>query len=52
MIVEMDVGSFLRQDDRRTVALLQKELDLERIKKELIEVDAFILAITNHKATL
>lgn len=34
------------------VALLQKELDLQRINNELKEVEEFIDAITAHKATL
>lgn len=53
--VKLEYKKFLlenRKESYGAVALLQKELDLERIKKELIEVDAFILAITNHKATL
>ncbi len=34
------------------VALLQKELDLQRINQELDEVDVFISAITASKAAL
>ena len=41
-----------RKESYGTVALLEKQLDLERINKEIEEVDAFILAVTNHKATL
>ena len=41
-----------RKESYGTVALLEKQLDLERVNKEIEEVDAFILAITNHKATL
>ncbi|NHN26359.1 hypothetical protein FIA58_011775 [Flavobacterium jejuense] len=41
-----------RKESYGTIALLEKELDLERVNKEIEEVDAFILAITNHKATL
>jgi len=53
--VKLDYKKFLletRKESYGVVALLEKELDLERINKELEEVDAFILAITNHKATL
>lgn len=41
-----------RKESYGSVALLEKELDLERINKELDEVDAFIATITDHKATL
>ena len=41
-----------RKESYGSVALLEKELDLERINKELDEVDAFIAIITDHKATL
>jgi len=41
-----------RKDSYGTIALLEKQVDLERVNKEIEEVDAFILAITNHKATL
>ncbi len=41
-----------RKDSYGSVALLEKELDLERINKELTEVDLFITGITAHKATL
>jgi hypothetical protein len=34
------------------VALLEKELDLECINKQLDEVNAFIDAVTIHKATI
>jgi hypothetical protein len=53
--VRLEYKKFLlenRKDSYGSVALLEKELDLERINKELIEVDAFIGAITAHKATL
>ncbi|WP_395057069.1 hypothetical protein, partial [Flavobacterium sp.] len=53
--VRLEYKKFLlenRKDSYGSVALLEKELDLERINKELIEVDAFIAAITAHKATL
>ena len=41
-----------RKESYGSVALLEKELDLERINKELDEVDAFITTITTHKASL
>lgn len=41
-----------RKESYGAVALLEKQLDLERVNKEIEEVDAFILAIENHKATL
>ena len=41
-----------RKESYGSVALLEKELDLERINKELDEVDTFITSITDHKATL
>ncbi|CAM3925581.1 MULTISPECIES: hypothetical protein [Flavobacterium] len=41
-----------RKESYGAVALLEKELDLERVTKELEEVNAFITVITNHKATL
>lgn len=41
-----------RKDSYGSVALLEKELDLERINKELDEVDVFIAGVTAHKNTL
>ncbi len=41
-----------RKESYGSVALLEKELDLERINKELDEVDTFITTITTHKASL
>ena len=41
-----------RKESYGAVALLDKELDLARVEKQLEEVDAFIAAITAHKATL
>ena len=41
-----------RKESYGSVALLEKELDLERINKELDEVEAFIGTVTTHKATL
>lgn len=53
--VKLEYKKFLlenRKESYGTVALLQKELDLERVGKELEEVDAFIAIVTAHKATL
>jgi hypothetical protein len=53
--VKLEYKKFLlenRKESYGAVALLQKELDLQRINKELVEADAFITAITTHKATL
>ncbi|KIX20204.1 hypothetical protein SY27_13745 [Flavobacterium sp. 316] len=53
--VKLEYNKFLlenRKESYGTVALLQKELDLERVGKELEEVDAFIAIVTAHKATL
>lgn len=41
-----------RQDDYGVVALLDKELDIERVVKELEAVTAFIAAIEARKAEL
>lgn len=41
-----------RKESYGSVALLEKELDLERIIKELDEVESFIETVTTHKATL
>lgn len=41
-----------RKESYGSVALLEKELDLERINKELDEVDTFITTITTHKASI
>ena len=41
-----------RKDSYGSVALLEKELELERTNKELAEIDAFITGVTTHKATL
>jgi len=41
-----------RKESYGSVALLEKELDLERINKELDEVDVFINGVTAHKASL
>ncbi len=41
-----------RKNDYGVVALLDKQLSLGRIEKELVEVDAFIASLQAHKATL
>lgn len=41
-----------RRENYGVVALLENELDLERINKEIVEVDAFIAGITAHRDTL
>lgn len=41
-----------RKDSYGSVALLEKELELERTNKELAEIDAFITGVTAHKASL
>ena len=41
-----------RKESYGAVALLEKELDLERINNEVDEVDVFIAGITMHKSTL
>ncbi|MCG2611379.1 hypothetical protein LZZ90_07650 [Flavobacterium sp. SM15] len=41
-----------RRENYGSVALLEKELELERISKELIEVDTFITSLTAHRGTL
>ncbi len=53
--VKLEYKKFLLENQKESygaVALLQKELDFERVNNELEEVDAFITAITAHKATL
>jgi hypothetical protein len=53
--VKLEYKKFLlenRKESYGAVALLQKELDFERINKELVEVEGFITTITDHKATL
>lgn len=53
--VKLEYKKFLletRKESYGAVALLQKQLDLSIVEKELDEVDAFIAAITAHKATL
>ncbi|UOK43668.1 MULTISPECIES: hypothetical protein [Flavobacterium] len=41
-----------RKESYGSVALVEKELDRERISKELDEVEAFITTVTAHKVTL
>jgi hypothetical protein len=53
--VKLEYKKFLlenRKESYGAVALLQKELDLQRINKEIDEVDVFIAAITARKAAL
>lgn len=53
--VRLEYKKFLletRKESYGAVALLEKQLDLERVSKQIDEVDAFILAISNHKASL
>ena len=53
--VRLEYNKFLlanRQESYGAVALLEKHLVLERVNKQLDEVNAFIAAITAHKATL
>jgi hypothetical protein len=53
--VKLDYKKFLlenRKESYGAVALLQKELDFERVNNELEEVEAFIEIITARKAAL
>ena len=53
--VKLEYKKFLlenRKESYGTVALLQKELDLQRINNELEEVEEYIAALMAHKATL
>jgi hypothetical protein len=53
--VRLEYKKFLlenRKESYGAVALLEKELDLERINKQLDEVNLFIDAVTAHKVTL
>ena len=53
--VRLEYKKFLlenRKESYGAVALLEKELDLQRIIKQLDEIDIFIDAVTAHKATL
>jgi hypothetical protein len=52
---KLDYRKFLLEDRRinyGVVALLEKELDVERISKEIVEIDAFITSVTQKKASL
>ena len=53
--VKLEYKKFLlenRKESYGVVALLQKELDVERTNKELVEVETYIEALKAHKATL
>jgi hypothetical protein len=53
--VRLEYRKFLlenRKESYGAVALLEKELDLERINKQLAEVDVFIAEVTAHRDTL
>ncbi|MCO6175237.1 hypothetical protein NHF50_09270 [Flavobacterium sp. NRK F10] len=53
--VRLEYKKFLlenRKESYGAVALLEKELDLERVNRQIAEVDVFIAEITAHKATL
>ena len=53
--VKLEYKKFLlenRKESYGAVALLEKEMDLARVVKELDEVNAFITIVTDHKATL
>ena len=53
--VKLEYKKFLlenRKESYGAVALLEKELDLARVVKELDEVNAFITVVTDHKGTL
>ncbi len=53
--VRLEYRKFLlenRKESYGAVALLEKELDLERVNKQLTEVDVFIAEVTTHRDTL
>ncbi len=53
--VRLEYKKFLlenRKESYGAVALLEKELDLERVNRQIAEVDVFIAEVTAHKATL
>jgi hypothetical protein len=53
--VKLEYEKFLlenRKESFGAVALLERELELSRVAKEIIEVEDFITVITNHAATL
>ncbi len=41
-----------RRNNYGNVALLEKELDLQRVERELTETDAFISEVEEHKSTI
>lgn len=52
--VRLEYKKFLlenRKESYGVVALLEKELDLERVNKELLEVETFITTVTDRRAT-
>jgi hypothetical protein len=52
--VKLEYKKFLletRKESYGAVSLLQKQLDLARVEKELEELDTFIATITAHKGT-
>ena len=53
--VKLEYKKFLLENRKKSfgaVALLERELDLARVEKELEEVVAFIALVTNHATTL
>lgn len=51
----LEYKKFLLENRRQnygSVALLEKEMELARVNQEITEVDAFMTAVTTHKATL
>jgi hypothetical protein len=53
--VRLEYRKFLlenRKESYGAVAQLEKELDLERVNKQLAEVDVFIAEVTTHRDTL
>lgn len=53
--IKLEYKKFLlenRKESYGSVALLEKELDLERVNKELEEIEVFITGITAHKESL
>lgn len=53
--VKLEYKKFLlenRKESYGAVALLEKEMDLNRVARELEEVNEFISVVTAHKATL
>lgn len=50
--VKLEHKKYLLERKKGGVLLVERELELIRIDKELIEINAFITAVTAHKATL